>query len=228
MRGALNWSMQGKDPEKKKVAIYVRVSTDKQEVENQERQLLPFCKRSGWEVHKIYRDVMSGKEESRPGFVRMFKDAHKKLFDIVLFWDMSRFSRAGMEFTIQKLSELRNLGILWHSYQEQFLSTADPFTRDIILAVFTSVAKMEREKISQRTMAGLARAKARGTKLGRRSVITDGQIQRVWEELEHEGTISRAAKVAPFSKGTVYFIIKHSIHSREEYLYVRSQMKRGS
>ena len=228
MRGALNWSMQGKDPEKKKVAIYVRVSTDKQEVENQEQQLIPFCEKSRWELYKIYRDVISGKEENRPGFDRMFKDARKKLFDVVLFWDMSRFSRAGMEFTILKLRELRNLGILWHSYQEPFLSTADPFTRDIILAVFTSVAKMEREKLSQRTKAGLQRAKAKGIQLGRRCIITDSQIERVWEEYEHEGNISRAAKVAPFSKGTVHFIIKHNIHSREEYLYVRLQMKRDS
>jgi DNA invertase Pin-like site-specific DNA recombinase len=212
----------------KKVAIYVRVSTDRQEVENQERQLVPFSEKSGWIVYKIYRDVMSGKEEKRPGFERMFRDAHKKLFDIVLFWDMSRFSRSGMEFTILKLRELRNLRILWHSYQEQFLSTADPFSRDIILAVFTSVAKMEREKISHRTIAGLSRAKARGVKLGRRSTITDAQIERVWEEYELEGTISRASKVAPFSKGTVYFIIKHNIHSRDEYLYARQQMKKGT
>ena len=86
---------------------------------------------------------------------------------------------------------------------------------------------MERIKISSRTKAGLERAKARGVQLGRRSTITDGQIERIWEEYEHEGTISRAAKVAPFSKGTVYFIIKHNIHSREEYLYARKQMKKG-
>jgi len=217
--------MKKDDTVGRKVAIYVRVSTDKQEVENQERQLIPFCEKSGWIIYKIYRDVMSGKEEKRPGFERMFRDAHKKLFDIVLFWDMSRFSRAGMEFTILKLRELRNLGILWHSYQEQFLSTSDPFTRDIIIAVFTSVAKMEREKLSERTKAGLERAKAKGVQLGRRCILTDSQIQRVWEEYEHEGNISRAAKVAPFSKGTVYFIIKHNIRSREEYLYVRAQMK---
>ena len=217
--------MKMNDTSGKKAAIYVRVSTDRQELENQERQLIPFCAKSGWEIYKIYRDIISGKEEKRPGFERMFKDAHKKLFDVVLFWDMSRFSRAGMEFTILKLRELRNLGILWHSYQEQFLSTADPFTRDIILAVFTSVAKMEREKISQRTKAGLSRAKARGAKLGRRCIITDGQIERVWEEYEHEGNISRAAKVAPFSKGTVFYIIKNGIRSREEYLAFRDSMK---
>ena len=217
--------MNVNDTAGKKAAVYVRVSTDRQEVENQERQLLPFCEKSGWDVYKIYRDVMSGKEEKRPGFERMFKDARKKLFDIVLFWDMSRFSRSGMEFTILKLRELRNLGILWHSYQEPFLSTADPFTRDIILAVFTSVAKMEREKISERTKAGLARAKAKGVQLGRRCTVTDSQIERVWEEYEHEGNISRAAKVAPFSKGTVFYIIKNDIHSREEYLAFRDSMK---
>jgi len=212
----------------KRVAIYLRVSTEKQELENQERQLIPFSERSGWQVTQIYRDVMSGKEEKRPAFTQMFNDARKKLFDIVLFWDMSRFSRSGMEFTIQKLSELRNLGIHWHSYQEQFLSTADPFTRDIILAVFASVAKMEREKISLRTKAGLQRAKAKGIRLGRRSTITDGQIQRIWEEYERECTMSRAAKVVPFSKGTVYKIIKNDIHSRDQYLSFLESNRQGS
>ena len=220
--------MKAKNNVGKKVAIYVRVSTDRQELENQERQLIPYCKRSGWTIYKIYRDVMSGKEEKRPGFEQMFEDAHKKLFDVVLFWDLSRFSRAGMEFTILKLSELRNLGILWHSYQEKFISTADPFTRDIILAVFTSVAKMEREKLSERTKAGLARAKAKGVQLGRRCILTDEQIKKVWKEYEYEGTISRAAKVAPFSKGTVYYIIKNNIHSRQEYLEFRENNKQDT
>ncbi len=84
---------------------------------------------------------------------------------------------------------------------------------------------MERIQISSRTKAGLERAKAKGVKLGRRSKITDAQIKRVWEEYGHEGTISRAVKVAPFSKGTVYSIIKNEVHSRVEYLHMRQKMR---
>ena len=216
--------MKVHDDQGKKVALYVRVSTDKQELENQERQLIPFCEKSGWVVYDIYRDVMSGKEEKRPGFDRLFQDARKKLFDIILFWDLSRFSRSGTLFTLVRLKELENLRIRWKSYQEPYLDSGGDFS-DIVISVIATVAKMEREKISERTKAGLARAKARGVQLGRRCIITDNQIKKIWDEYEHEGTISRAAKVAPFSKGTVFSIIKNDIHSREEYLEFRERKK---
>ena len=219
--------MNTREDQGKKVAVYVRVSTDKQEVENQERQLVPFCERSGWIVYKVYRDVMSGKEESRPGFDRLFEDARKKLFDIILFWDLSRFSRSGTLFTLLRLKELENKKIRWKSYQEPYLDSGGDFS-DIVISVIATVAKMEREKISERTKAGLARAKAKGVQLGRRSTITDFQIQKIWDEYEKEETISRAAKVAPFSKGTVYFIIKNNIRSREEYLEARHRTKNAS
>ena len=137
---------------------------------------------------------------------------------------MCRFSRAGALFTLQKFKEPDNLGIRWKSYQEPFLDSGGDFS-DVIISIFSTFAKMERIKISSRTKAGLARAKANGVKLGRRSIITDGQIQRVWEEYEKEGTISRSAKVAPFSKGTVYSIIKNEVHSREEYLHMRQRIR---
>ena len=84
---------------------------------------------------------------------------------------------------------------------------------------------MERIKISSKTKAGLLRTQAKRVQSGRRSTITDAEINRVWEEYEHEGTISRDAKIAAFSKGTVYFIIKNEVHSREEYLQVKRKFE---
>lgn len=138
----------------KKVAIYVRVSTNKQEVNNQLIQLRKYCKKSGYEVYKEYIDIISGKETSRPAYDRMFADAHKKLFDLVLFWDLSRFSRAGTLYTLQKLKELENLGISWESYQEVYFKSVGQF-KDVVLSIISTVAKIEREKISERTKAGL-------------------------------------------------------------------------
>ena len=129
------------------VAIYLRISTDKQELENQERQLIPFCERSNWVVYDIYRDVISGKEEKRPAFNKMYREAHQRKFDIVLFWDVCRFSRAGALFTLQKFKELDNLGIRWKSYQETFLDSGGDFS-DVIISIFSTFAKMERIKIS--------------------------------------------------------------------------------
>jgi len=80
------------------------------------------------------------------------------LFDLVLFWDLSRFSRAGTLFTLQKLKELENLNISWESYQEPYFSSIGDF-KDVILSIMATLAKIEREKISERTKAGLKNAK---------------------------------------------------------------------
>ena len=104
-----------------------------------------------------YVDVISGKETSRPQYDLMFKHAHKRLFDMVLFWDISRFSRAGTLHTLQKFKELENLGIRWHSYQDPYLSSAGEF-KDVVISIMSTLAKIERDKISERTKAGLQRS----------------------------------------------------------------------
>jgi len=142
-----------------RTAIYIRVSTTKQEANNQLLQLREYCKRSSYSIHEEYVDIISGKESSRPAYDRMFKDAHKNLFDIVLFWDLSRFSRAGTLYTLQKLKELENLGIGWESYQEPYFRSMGQF-KDVVLAVISTVAKIEREKISARTKAGFYKDEA--------------------------------------------------------------------
>jgi len=204
-----------------KAAIYVRVSTDKQELENQERQLKPFCEKSGWEIYRIYRDIISGKETKRPGFDTLFQVAHQKKFDIVLFWDLSRFSRSGTLYTLQKLRELENLGIRWKSFQEPYLDSGGDFS-DIVISVISTIAKIEREKISERTKAGIARAKAAGKKMGRRSKMRQRHIDQAWEEYDRQGSINRAAKVLPYSYGTVHFIISNRIRTLDQFLKLKN------
>lgn len=137
-----------------KTVLYIRVSTDKQELKNQEAQLREYCNRKGYEIIHVYAEVISGKEKSRPAFDLMFIHARKKLFDLVLFWDLSRFSRAGTLYTLQKLRELENLGIEWESFQEPYFSSIGDF-KDVVISIMSTLAKIEREKISQRTKAGL-------------------------------------------------------------------------
>ena len=149
-----------------KVAIYSRISTEKQEAENQLLQLRDYCKKSDYQIYKEYVDVISGREEKRPAFDKMFKAAHQKKFDLILFWDISRFSRSGTLFTLQKLQELTNLDIKWHSYSDPYFSSLGDF-KDVVLSVMATVAKIERKKISERTKAGLERAKLYGRVPGR-------------------------------------------------------------
>lgn len=142
-----------------KVAMYIRVSTDKQEADNQFLQLREFCLKQGYVIdsNNIYTDIISGKEESRPAYDAMFQAARQHRFDLVLFWDLSRFSRAGTLHTLRKLKELTNLGIKYHSYQEPYLSSVGEF-KDVVIAIMATLAKIERKKISERTKAGLVNA----------------------------------------------------------------------
>ena len=197
-----------------KAALYVRVSTTRQDATNQLLQLRPYCEKNGWAVHGEYIDIISGKETSRPEYDRMFRDAHKLLFDIVLFWDFSRFSRAGTYHTLLKLKELENLGIAWQSYQEPYLSSIGQW-KDVVISVLSTVAQAEREKISERTKAGLERARRKGKRLGKRPKRID--FKQVWLEYEKEGSINRAAKVLPIGYGTTFRIIKNNIHSQQEW-----------
>ena len=148
------------------VAIYARVSTKGQELENQLHQLRNFCKKSEWQIYHEYTDVISGREKSRPKYNQLFQDAHKKLFDGVLFWSLDRFSRSGTLFTLQKLKELDNLGIFWHSYQDQYISTAGEW-KDVIISIMATLAKVESQRISERTKAALEIAKNDGVLIGR-------------------------------------------------------------
>lgn len=149
-----------------RVALYVRVSTDMQELENQVNDLTKYAERQKHEVFRVYKDVMTGKSNSRPGFVQLFEDAHKRLFELVIFWDISRFSRSGTLYTLQKLKELENLGIAWESYQEQYLRSAGQF-KDVAVSMMATVAKIEREKISDRTKSGMRMRKLQGVHCGR-------------------------------------------------------------
>ena len=151
------------------VAVYSRVSTDKQELENQLKQLRDYAQKSQWIIFKEYTDIISGKENSRPAFDQLFLDAHKLLFNGVLFWSLDRFSRSGTLFTLQKLRELENLGLFYHSYQDPYISTAGEW-KDVIISVMSTLAKIERHRISERTKAGLKRAQDNGVILGRSAI----------------------------------------------------------
>jgi len=157
-------------------AIYVRVSTTKQDLENQLIQLREYCNKKGYEIYNEYSDIISGKEISRPAFDRMFLDAHKRLFNLVLFWDLSRFSRAGTLYTLQKLKELENLNINWESYQEPYLNSIGQF-KDVVLSIMSTLAKIEREKISERTKAGLQTSKKKHL-IGKRGKDKKPRIRR--------------------------------------------------
>src|SRR5882762_5840142 len=154
-----------------RVAIYARVSTEDrgQDPENQLAQLRAWCTSAGHDVAAEYVDHASGSksEHKRARFAAMLDDAHRRKFDLVLVWALDRLTREGMVATVGYLQRLAAAGVAFHSYSEPALCSDNEMVRDIVLAVMASLAKVERQRISDRTKAGLARVRASGKALGR-------------------------------------------------------------
>jgi len=182
-----------------RTAIYARVSTkDKgQDVENQLVQLREFCQRSGWNIVREYTDQASAKATvNRPQFRAMFEAARRREFDCVLFWSLDRFSREGVLETLQHLQTLSAAGVNWRSFTEQYLDSCGMF-RDAVLSILATIAKQERVRLSERTHAGLARARRQGRTLGRPRVVCDrDKIRRMRTSGASLGEIARVTGMA--------------------------------
>src|SRR5664280_8110 len=159
----------------KRVAIYLRVSTSKQDTDNQRRELEAVAERSGWKVVEVYEDAgISGAKcrDQRPGLDAMMKAVNAKEFDMVASWSVDRLGRSLTDLLsiLQGLHE-KGVGLFLH---QQGLDTTTISGRAMfqMLGVF---AEFERGIIRERVNAGLARAKAAGVKLGRRPV--DAKIE---------------------------------------------------
>ena len=193
----------------KRVALYVRVSTDEQTTDNQRRELEGVAKRSGWKIVDIYEDNgISGANgrEKRPALDKLLKDAARREFDMIAAWSVDRLGRS-LQHLVGLLEELQALGVDLYLHQ-QGLDTSTPSGRAMfqMCGVF---AEFERAMLVERTKAGLARARARGMRLGRPPVppVTKRRIAK----LRQQGKSVRAiAKVTGVSIGAVHKAISEA------------------
>jgi DNA invertase Pin-like site-specific DNA recombinase len=150
-----------------RAAIYARVSTrDKQDAENQLAQLRQFLTASGYTPTGEYVDHESGARPDRPAFLAMLEDARRRRFDVLLFWSLDRLSREGVFETLRHLQQLTAAGVKWRSYTEQYLDTCGVFA-DAVIAILAAIARQERIRLSERTRAGMERARRNGVAIGR-------------------------------------------------------------
>jgi len=161
----------------KKVAIYTRVSKEEQHPENQLRQLKNFVILSKWDIYKVYVDKISGRVTDRPQFQQMLKDARLRKFDILLVWSLDRFSREGIRNNLNYLERLKKQQVVFKSFTEPLIDTGQEGVWEIIFSLLSWVAKREAIRISERTKAGLERAKAQGKKLGRPKGSKDKKVR---------------------------------------------------
>jgi DNA invertase Pin-like site-specific DNA recombinase len=185
-----------------KTAIYTRVSKSdgSQDPENQLRELKTFCERQGWEIVEVYTDFASGKRSDRVSFKKMMADAAKLKFDVVLFWSLDRFSREGIEATLMYLRQLAAYKVGFRSYQESFIDSAGPM-KDLMVSMFATFASLERAKISERTLAGLAKARTQGRVGGRPKAEDDPATMKEFRKLKEAGMsvrqIASTMRVSP-------------------------------
>ena len=193
-----------------RAAIYARVSTKdgRQDTENQLRQLRAFAETQDWEVVHEYVDRASGKRGDREQFQKMFVAASRREFDILLFWSLDRLSREGTVETLNHLQRLASYGVNYRSFTEQYLDSTGIF-REAVVGILAAVAKQERVRLSERTIAGLERARAAGRVGGRPRVEDDFKTVKALRRLRDEGkSIRQIASELRICANTVMKVLK--------------------
>jgi DNA invertase Pin-like site-specific DNA recombinase len=152
----------------RRLVVYARVSTADQTVQNQLNELRQYAVLRGWVIAQEFIDEgISGIKESRPGFDALLNNARRRQFDTLLVWSLDRVGRS-LRHLVIVLDELQHAGVTLISLREGLdLSTA---AGRFQTAVIAALAEFERSRLRERTLAGLARAKAQGKRLGRRPV----------------------------------------------------------
>lgn len=196
-----------------KTAIYARVSTrdGRQDAENQLRQLREFAGMQKWTIIHEYVDRASGKRGDRDQFQKMFTAASKREFDLVLFWSLDRLSREGTVETLNHLQRLTSYCVNYRSFTEQYLDSTGIF-KEAVIGILAAVAKQERVRLSERTIAGLERAKAQGRVGGRPKTEDDLVTVKALTRLRKEGMSIRAiAAELGLATGTVHKLVKRQV-----------------
>ena len=150
-----------------RAVIYSRVSTLKQSTENQTLELREVCKRNNWSVvREISDNGISGSKgrSDRAGFDELHKMISRREADIVVVWSIDRLGRS-LSDLVAFMAELEAKKMDFYSHI-QAIDTRTAAGR-LSFAIFGAIAEFERCIIRERVMAGLARAKAEGKKLGR-------------------------------------------------------------
>jgi len=150
-----------------KTVIYARVSTDAQDADNQIAQLVSWAASRGCEVTETYKESESAwRNGHQRELVNLIADAKKRRFQAVLVWALDHLSREGALAILSLVQKLSTCEVKVLSYQESWTEAPGELA-ELPYALTGWVAKMESQRRSERTKAGLARVKAQGKRLGR-------------------------------------------------------------
>jgi DNA invertase Pin-like site-specific DNA recombinase len=147
-----------------RAAIYARVSTVDQEPENQLQELRRYAGARGWTAAEYVDRGVSGAKDRRPALDQLLADARRRRLDVVVCWRLDRLGR-NLKHLITLLEELQALGVAFVSLAEGIDATTP--AGKLQMHILGAIAEFERERIRERVLAGLQRARTQGRRLGR-------------------------------------------------------------
>lgn len=190
-----------------KAAIYLRVSTDDQDVRNQEPDVLRFCEEKKLQIVKRYTEVQSGRSAKwRHEYQQLLKDAVAKRFDIVVVWKLDRFGRRAKKVLSDVLDLESNVGVRVWSATQNFMNVDGPW-RMMLVAALAAVAELEFDNLGERTKAGLERARKEGVRIGRPR-LTSPELHAALEKVKSGVTPGQAARLLGVSDATLRRALK--------------------
>jgi putative DNA-invertase from lambdoid prophage Rac len=207
-----------------RAGIYVRVSTvDKQNPEMQLNALQQYCRARNIEIADIYTDYTSGAKDRRPALDKIMDAAKKRQIDMVIVWKLDRFGRS-LKHLVTALDELEGLGITFISYREN-IDLSTPSGR-LMFHIIASMAEFERELIRERVRAGVAHARAKGKRLGRKATapiqrkkIIDAYSTEPWKSVRE---IAKATKMPVATTGRVIKAFRAGLLDRDGFEYEKA------
>lgn len=151
-----------------RVACYLRVSTEEQTADNQLPAILNYCQLKGWPQPAIYQENETAwREGHQAELARLLKDCRSGArYDAVLVWALDRLSRQGAASILNLVNTLKAYGCRVISLQEPWTELPGELG-EVLFAIAGWVARMESQRRSERTKAGMDRLRAMGKKLGR-------------------------------------------------------------
>src|SRR3954469_7843891 len=147
-----------------RVALYARVSTQDQTCENQLLELRRYAEARGWEAVEYVDHAISGAKDRRPALDQLAADVRRHQVQAVVCWRLDRLGR-NLRHLVLLLDEWQSRGVAFVTLGEG-IDTSTPAGR-LVAGVLGSIAAFERDRTQERIMAGLARARAQGKRIGR-------------------------------------------------------------
>ena len=185
------------------VAIFVRVSTQRQTTENQLLELYEVCERNDWTVVEEYNETVSGTkgQSDREELNRMMIDASRRKFEKVVVWSVDRIGR-DMKHLVSVLSQMKDLNVDLYSYKQGIdTSTTMGSSFFYMVGIF---AELENNMRRERQIVGIRRALDNGAKFGRKSKLNDVTISAISSMRDEGQSIRKIAKELNLGVGTVH------------------------